>query len=470
MAARDSSPRRVAVIGGGISGLTAAFRLSRAGAAVTVIEAASRCGGPMGTVVKGGHLFELGPTTVPSSAERLGRLIDDLGIRSEAVLSRDVAGRRLVWRRGRLHALPEKPPQLLTCTAISPLARLRLLMEPLIPARRGGEPETLQEFGRRRLGRGAVAGFLDPFITGVYAGRLDRLGVDAVPRLAIFEREYGSLAKARIAAQKARRAAETGARKGPPPLVSFPGGLGTLPRRLTEALAGDVVTGRRVSALERTASGWRVVCASGDGPAAFEVEAAVLAVPADVAARLLGTELGQEERDFLSTLDHPFVATVGLGYRRDQIAHDLNAFGVLIASDSRLDPEADVLGVLFPSSIFDGRAPEGGVTLTVMVGGSRDPRARELDDTSLVARATAAVSELLGAQGAPVAHHVERWPRAIPQYAPGHGARVRALRLGVAALGGVALAGNYLDGIGVEGAVTSGDAAARAIFGEETHG
>ncbi|MEO1087408.1 MAG: protoporphyrinogen oxidase [Acidobacteriota bacterium] len=336
------------------------------------------------------------------------------------------------------------------------------IVDQLIPARRSGEPETLLEFGRRRLGRGAVAGFLDPFITGVYAGRLDRLGVDAVPRLAVFEREHGSLFKALIAARKARREADPD-RRGPPPLVSFPDGLGALPRRLVEALEGGVLTGHRATELRREPDGFRVVCGGSGAERVVTADAVVLAVPADVARRLLGDELGAESRDFLEGIDHPFVATVGLGYRKEQIAHDLDAFGVLIAGDSRLPAAADVLGVLFPSSIFDGRAPAGGATLTVMIGGARDPGAADLDDAGLVARASSAVTQLLGAQGPPSVSHVARWPRAIPQYAPGHAARIESLRREVAAHGGLALAGNYLDGIGVEGAVASGDAAARAL-------
>ena len=236
MPAASETAFSVAVLGGGIAGLTAAYRLHRAGARVHLLEASERCGGPLRSESHDGRLFELGPNTVPSSAPRLGQLIDDLGLRDRVQLSRPVAGRRLVWRRGRLHALPEKPPHLLTCSALGPLAKLRLLAEPLIPARRGGEretlePETLLSFGRRRLGKGAVAAFLDPFVIGVFAGRLDRLGVDALPRLAEMERDHGSLFRAVLAQKRARDDAGTERAAGTPPLISFPDASKPCPER-----------------------------------------------------------------------------------------------------------------------------------------------------------------------------------------------------------------------------------------------
>ena len=469
------------VIGGGVAGLTAAFRLRQAGVDVTVLEATDKCGGPMRSVLQDGHLFELGPNTVPSTAPHLGRLIDDLGLRPRVRLSRPVAGRRLVWRHGRLHALPEKPPELLTCSALGPLAKMRLALEPLIPRRRGGEPETLLELGRRRLGRGATAAFLDPFITGVFAGRLDRLGVDALPRLAALEQQHGSLFRAAVAARRERRqpadpSADPSAKQtsGPAPLVSFPEGLEALPTALVEALDGRVEAGWRAVRISPVDEGYAVdVEGPDEGRRRFHTRALVVATPGPTMAELLRPLLPAPQAEHFSALEHPFVATVSLGYRRQDVEHSLDAFGLLVASDSRLEPDADVLGVLFPSSIFDDRAPEGGVTVTVMIGGARDPAAASLSDDGLVERARRGVATLIGARGEPVSSAVARWPRAIPQYPPGHASCVRQLRhhlkhdhhaADAGPVAGVAVAGNYLDGVGVEGAVASGDLAAEALL------
>lgn len=456
------------VVGAGIAGLTAAYRLRRAGVAVRVLEAGERCGGPMCSVRVEDRLFELGPNTVPT-APHLGQLIDDLGLRGEVQLSQPVAGRRLIWRRGRLHALPEKPPQLVTCSALGFLAKLRLFAEPLVPARRDGEPETLLAFGRRRLGSGAVNAFLDPFVTGVFAGRLDRLGVDALPRLAEWEQHHGSLFRAVIAQQreKAKAADSSGEGRGePPPLLSFADGLETLPRALEASLGDTVSTGCRATAIEDHGNGFRVHYRSAGEDQFLDAGAVLIATPADVAARLLAGYINPSLGAALEAVEHPLVATVGLAYRRDDVEHPLDAFGVLVAGDSRLPPEADVLGILFPSSIFSCRAPADEVTMTAMVGGARDPVAASLSDEALASRVRLAARNMLGARGEPTAVRVARWPRAIPQYAPGHSGRIAELRRALAERGGLAVAGNYLDGVGVESAVATADAAASVILGE----
>ncbi|MEL7061589.1 MAG: protoporphyrinogen oxidase, partial [Acidobacteriota bacterium] len=185
----------------------------------------------------------------------------------------------------------------------------------------------------------------------------------------------------------------------------------------------------------------------------------VCATPAHVAAGLLAPFLDDNSAEHLASLPHPFVATVGLGFQSRDIEHPLDAFGLLVASESRLPPPCDVLGILFPSTIFPARAPRDAATLSVMIGGARDPEAASLDDQALVERAANAVRHMLGGRAQPTISSVARWERAIPQYRPGHENATAELRRALREMAGPHVVGNYLDGVGVEATIASAERA-----------
>lgn len=450
------------VVGGGIAGLTAAFQLAATRVPVVVFEAERQVGGYIGSTTVGGHLFEHGPNTVQSTCATLMGLIEQLDLKSEMIESATASHRRLVWRHGRPNVVPSGPVSLLLSGLLSLSGKARLLREPFIPASESAGDETLAEFSERRLGLEATRALVDPFVAGVYAGRLDLLGIDAFPRLRDMEREHGSLyAGMKATARDRRRDGQLRASKAP--LVSFLGGLRTLPASLHQALGTRVHLGRKVEALEAADGGWTVHTSRGDQEAAHVIAATSL--PA--ATRLLGPWVPS-----LSTLNEsvrqPHVAAVGLGYDRQQVNHWIDAFGMLVASDSTPPAGVDVLGMLFPSSIFPGRSPDGQVSVQVMIGGDRDPGARGLMDSDLVDRARRAVGAVLGVAAQPSAVHVSRWHEAIPQYAPGHAGRVNSMLEELAQRPGLSVAGNYLDGVGLESAAASGVRAASSIVGAGT--
>lgn len=465
-----SSRYPVVVVGAGIAGLTCAYRLLKAGVEVHVFEAASRAGGMIHSERVGGHLFERGPTTVLSTSPRINALIDDAGLRSRALLSAEQAGRRWVWRHDRLHKLPDSPQALFTCGALSLPGRLRLMLEPLISARLKGPPETLEQMGHRRLGKEATAGLLDPFVTGVYAGRIDRLGVDALARLKNWERVHGSFFRAALAQQKAkaeeRRRRGESKPSGPPPLISFPNGLAELTDTLAQDLGPRLHLGSRVRSLGRTGAHWRVAVRSAGQDSTAMASAVIIAGSAGATGSLLEPWFGDDVA-YLGRVETPHIATVGLGFPRRQVANALDGFGLLVASDSRLS--ADVLGVLFVSSIFPRRGPENEVTLTTMIGGDRDPGAAEVDDEALVRRSRAALERLLGATGEPTARCVTRWHRGIPQYLPGHLESVERVRQRLSQTVGLYAVGNWCQGAGLEATVAAADeVVARALHTEWT--
>ncbi len=464
----------VVVVGGGMAGLAAAWRLDRAGLPVTLLEKGEDVGGVVGTVVVGGHCFERGPTTVLASSEYITTLVSEVGLDDAVITSNEAGHRRFVWRHGELHELPGGPGALFGTRLLSWRGKLRLFAEPFIRAPSGDGPpeETVSSFLGRRLGKEAVSALIDPFVTGVFAGSPDSLGADAFPRLVAWEQEHGSLVRGAIAMRKAKRAAaaqsgEAADRSSPgrTPLLTFPEGLATLPRTIRKALGTRVRLGHDVFALEPRpgGSGWQVHAVADDRQVNYDASAVILAVPAYAA----GTLVERVDRDVSATLasiPHPHVATIGLGYARSAVNHPLDGFGLLCAGDSPLPEDCPpILGALFVSSIFEGRAPDGHVSVNVMIGGSRDPEAADRSDGELVARARKALGLLLGARGEPTAVSVTRWRKAIPQYPPGHSAHMADVAEKLRAHPGLHLAGNYLGGVGLDPTIGSGMAAASAV-------
>ena len=466
----------VVVVGGGMAGLAAAWRLHRAGVPVTLLEKCERVGGVVGTVEVGGHRFERGPTTVLASSEHITTLVDELGLGDAVVTSDERGHRRFVWRHGELHELPGGPGALFGTRLLSWRGKLRLFAEPFIraPAAADRQDETVSSFLGRRLGKEAVSALIDPFVTGVFAGTPATLGADAFPRLVAFERESGSLVRGMIAMRKATRAAAAAGRGAPAarsspgrtPLLTFPEGLATLPRTIRRALGTRVRLGHDVFALEPRSDGrgWQVHAVADERQVHYDASAVILAVPAYAAATLV-ERVDREVSVLLAAVPHPHVATIGLGYPRGAVTHPLDGFGLLCAGDSPLPEGCEpILGALFVSSIFAGRAPDGHVSISVMIGGSRDPEAADRSDGELVSRARRAIGLLLGARGEPTAVSVARWRQAIPQYPPGHARHMTEVSERLRRHAGLHLAGNYLAGVGLEPTIGSGIAAASAVI------
>ena len=434
----------VLVIGAGISGLTAAFRLKRAGRSVAVIEAAGRVGGAIETHVEGGFRFELGPNTVlenhPAVSELLKEARLDDGADREKIVASPAAKRRYLWKGDRLEPLPGGPPGLLRTPLFSLGAKFRLLREPWIgrrsPAEIEAEPdETVASFVRRRLGGELLDYAVGPFVSGVYAGDPERLAVRwAVPKIFALEQEHGSLIRGALAK-----------RKGPAPggaMFSFREGLETLPRRLAREI-GDVRTGLSVRKVMRQAEAFLIETDAGR----LAARSVLLAVPADVAARLL-----EEATDgkILAFAEIPYapVAVVALGVKRSQIAHPLDGFGFLAPRRESLR----LLGCLFPSTIFPGRAPEGHVALSAFLGGRTDPEIVDpnlWEDPRLLGLVRKELGQAIGLSGEPTVAILRRWPRAIPQYEVGHGRFVQLAEEIERDLPGLHLAGNFLGGVSV---------------------
>lgn len=435
------------VIGAGVAGLTAAVELRRAGRVVQVLEATERIGGLAQTEQRQGFLVERGPGSLGQPSPEVTALLELVGLWSRRVSPRPEAVNRWTVRGGRLVPIPRSPLQLLRSSLLSPRGKLRLAGA-FVPHATSTADESLGTFVTRHLGREALQRLADPFQQGIFAGDPDQLSMThAFPNLRAMEAEHGSLARAAARTRGARRT-----------MVSFPGGVGELAATLAAQLPSPVRTGARVHAARPRRDGWEVELHNGERLFAEEL---VLAVPPHELGLLVVDADLAPALSQLTTMPAASIATVALGYYRSRVTHPLDGVGVLMPYCER----RQALGILFASSCFGGRAPDGHVLLTVLIGGVRQEALVHLPDQALVDIATREAATLLGTSGAPVLSLVSRWPAAIPQFDLGHGRRVEAALAIERANPGLALAGAWKSGTGLAAALESGMRAARRLEG-----
>ena len=442
---------QVAIVGGGIAGLALARGLRARDIDVRVVEAAPRAGGNIRTEMRDGYTCEWGPNGFLDNEPATLRLVQAVGLSGAIVRADESARVRWVMRRGRLRRLPASPDGFLTSDVLSPRGKLRVLLEPLQPARRGGESESVYDFARRRIGREAAEVLVDAMVSGIYAGDARRLELGATfPRLAALEREHGGLFKGMRAARRAAPHAAGGSPLGPGgTLTSFDGGIETLVRALAGALGERLHLGMGVRTLSRSASGWTLGLESGEAWTASNV---VLACPAWTAAppaRALDAALATE----LDAIPSAPVAIVYTGFAAADVAHVERGFGFLVPSRERLG----ILGTLFESSIFPHRAPADHVLWRTMIGGARDRGALDRSDEELVQRACKAFEMLLGVRAQPAMTHVVRHARGIAQYPLGHTARLARIDAHLQAHPGLHVSGSSYHGVSLNACIAEAE-------------
>ncbi|CAK0738597.1 Coproporphyrinogen III oxidase [Gammaproteobacteria bacterium] len=428
-----------AIVGGGISGLASAWFLRQRGHSIQVLEAAAECGGTLRSRVVDGFLVEQGPNSTLENTDALRELIEGIHL-TEALQAASPAGKqRYILKNQHLEPLPLGPGPFLRTPLFSVLGKLRMLVEPFIG--RAAVEESVAAFVRRRLGQEFLDWAIDPFISGVYAGDPERLSVQAATaKVYALEAEHRSLIVGMV------RKFLKGQQSGPAPsgrLIAFAGGMQTLANGVVTALGpGGVRTQAQVTSLKRSVDGiWRLGLASGEEVTAHAV---VLCLPADKAAELLAP-LAPSAATALRAIAYPVVASVALGFRREQVHHHLDGFGFLIPRRCAVE----TLGTLFSSSLFPERAPKGHVLLTSFLGGARHPEIREWDERMLVRQVLRDIGPVLGIKGIPVLRAVTVWPRAIPQYEIGHLGRVAVIDQVLAGFPGLYTRANWREGISV---------------------
>jgi oxygen-dependent protoporphyrinogen oxidase len=455
--------KRVVIVGGGLAGLAAAYRLARENRAVsvTLIESRPRLGGKILTERVGGFVLEGGPDSFLSSKPRGLGLCRELGLADRLHGTLEKNRRTFVLRGGRLYDLPEGLSGLVP-TRLGPIARsgllspwgkLRLAGDYLLPARPEDGDESVAAFVKRRLGGEAYARLIEPLLSGIYAGDGAQLSLAATfPHLRQAELASGGLIKGMLAARPAAPAPSGKPRL--PAFVTLPTGLAELVEALQARLSGvEVLCGVSATRLEKTGTGYRVSLSSGE---AREAEAVILAAPAYASADLVG-HLDAVLAVALHAIPYSSTATVYLAYKQADLPRPLDGYGYII-------PRAEgrpALACTWTSSKFAGRAPDGYGLIRVFIGRAGQPDVLLQDDAQLTAVAQAELASTLGIRAQPALQRVFRWPLAMPQYNLGHLERVITIEQRLAALPGLHLAGNAFRGVGLPDVIASGEAAAQ---------
>jgi oxygen-dependent protoporphyrinogen oxidase len=470
--------RRLVVIGAGLAGLAAAEKALDSGGdrwRVTIVEPAGRPGGIVQTIRRDGWLIERSADSFLAARPEALSLVERLGLADHLMGITPRHRRALVLHRGRPQPVPEgfrllapgRLAAILRTPILSPAGKLRLLCERLVPSRPAHvTDESLQSFAERRLGREAFEALVQPLAAGIWTADPARLSMAAAcPEFFAMERRDGSLwagERRRLRTAPAGGPA-AGARYGQ--FLSLAEGLETLPRRLAEMLVGRgarFVTATASAVTKRPDGRWDVPLAAAAGSAApepLEADAVVVAVPA-VRAQSLVHGFDAALADAIGSIPYAGSAVVSLGFARADVAHPLDAAGMVV-------PRREgrrLLAVSFSSSKFPGRAPDGAVLMRSFVGGALDPQAATIEDERLIAMILDELRDLLGISGRPLLVQVDRWHGAMPQYEVGHLEKVARIEERVTCHPGLALAGAAYEGVGIPQTIASGQAAAaRAI-------
>jgi oxygen-dependent protoporphyrinogen oxidase len=407
------------VVGGGISGLVCAYALRKSGIDAQLVEASPRPGGVIHSVVRDGFLLELGPQSF-SGTRALRDLCTDLGIANE-LLQAPPHAPRYVLVDGRLQPAPLSPPAFFMSSMIDGSTKWALLRDIFGKSTPPDADESVAAFVRRKFTPQLLDRLVGPFVSGVYAGDPERLSLrSAFPQLYEAEKSSGSIVRGIMRLAKSKN----GPRERPT-LQTFRAGNETLVRALATKLGPNFRCGTEVKSIGGSAgSGPRgdrfvVVTNSSAGNETFVADDLIIATPTNVAAQLLGGRFASA----LGQIEYAPVAVVSLGYRKPDVGHSLDGFGFLVPrSEGRR-----ILGSVWNSSLFVGRAPEGHVLLTSFVGGVGDPQAISLSQEELAATVHKEIASVLDIRNKPAFFHVQIYPRAIPQYNLGHAAHLASI-------------------------------------------
>lgn len=438
--------REIVIIGAGLTGLSTAHNLKKYGHDVVVVEKDSRIGGQIQTHQEDGFVFESGPNTGVVSFPEVAELFDDLAGDCELEIARESSKRRLIWKGNRFHALPSGPLSAITTPLFRLSDKFRILGEPW--RKRGSDPdEPVGALAQRRLGKSFYEYAVDPFVSGVYAGDPMKLTTRyALPKLYNLEANYGSFIRGAMA--KAKEPKSDRDKLANKKVFSAVGGLSQMVDAMAKGI-DIILNAHDVKMRPADGGGWLVTF---NGMEEIQCQRVVTTVGAYALSSLLPFIPAERLKPFTQLFYAPIIQVcVGI---RDAMGLDFPAFGGLVPSKE----QKRVLGILFPSSCFEGRAPEGGALYSYFIGGARhtdylqksDEEIRQivLDEFHAMLKYPAGVE--------PDLIRIFRHERAIPQYWSDSGERFKLIEELQGQYQGLVLAGNMRDGIGMGNRIHQG--------------
>lgn len=441
----------VAIIGGGISGLTALHYLRSQKPELTVhlFESDTRLGGTIGTDHVDGYSFDWGPNGFLDREPLTLQLCDELGLKDELERANNNVSNRFILRGGRLRSVPMSPPAFMRSDILSWPGKLRLMWEPFASGPPDGVDESIYDFVRRRIGHEAADYLVQPMVSGVYGGMADRLSLKSCFSIMHkMESEHGSLFKAMMA--KKREAKKSGKRSGGPAgpagwLTSFHGGLFKIIERFGERYGDSISTGKCVSETGRDEGRTKLIFTDGSSASGKSV---ILALPSNHASKIT-KRLSAKLAGALASIEYAPISVVCLGYDQNAIESNLDGFGFLVPAR---EPQR-ILGSIWTSSIFRDRAPKGKVQFRTMIGGDGDHDSQKLSDDQLIELTRRDLGQILKIKGEPEMVRIYRWEHGIPQFKIGHSDRLAAIEKELNRLGDLYVTGNAYYGIGLNDCV-----------------
>jgi protoporphyrinogen/coproporphyrinogen III oxidase len=435
--------KKIAIIGSGITGLTTAYRLNNSGAEVDVFEKNSEPGGAIKTVRNDEWLTEYGPNTLLLKDKIVADFLKELGLHVDKREANPNAANRFIVRDGVLEPLPTSFFALVGTSLFSIQAKLNLLKEPFIPKSKNPD-QTVAGFVERRLGEEILEYAINPFVAGIFASKPDNLSLrHAFPAMHYLEQKYGSLIWGSFAGAKKRK--ERG--RIPRELISFKDGIQQLPLKIASRLQ-NVHYEKIIHRIKKEKNGWVLLAGEETlGP----YDNVVVNIPLYMwNQKLLPLQTNDLAR--LQTVNYTPLSVFHLGFREEQIRHPLDGFGFLVPEKEK----RNVLGALFPTTLFKGRAPEGHHLLTVFAGGGRQPELASMKTNRLLELVLNDLDELIGISGEPVYVDHVFWPKSIPEYHVGYDQILDTLQKIETQQPGLYIAGNFRNGISVPDCIMNG--------------